>query len=214
MNSANKSDSAQNRESTMTKWEAIYHSLEAVQQSIDHGTAPTSEQKKAILKERAREMAREPLQAKGNGLELEIVEFRMAHETYGFESRYIREVYPLKDYCPVPCAPAFVFGLVNVRGQLLSVLDLKKFFGLATQELDNHNQAIILHKDAMEVGILADALLDVRHVARESLQPALPTLTGLRYEFLLGITPERVIVLDAEKLLSSRDIIVYEEVET
>jgi purine-binding chemotaxis protein CheW len=65
----------------------------------------------------------------------------------------------------------------------------------------------------MEIGILADALLEVRHVERASLQPALPTLTGLRQEFLLGITLDRVIVLDAEKLLSSREIVVYEDVE-
>jgi purine-binding chemotaxis protein CheW len=201
------------------QWESIYQRLAAVQQRIEQGSTPTSEQQKAILRERAKVMAYRPLPTRGDAPELEIVEFRMAHETYGFESRFIREVYPLKDYCPVPCTPAFVVGLVNVRGQLLSVLDLKKFFGLATQELDNHNQAIILHNsamgnDSMEIGVLADTLLDVRHVARESLQPALPTLTGVRYEFLLGITPQRVIVLDAEKLLSSRDIIVYEEVET
>jgi purine-binding chemotaxis protein CheW len=61
--------------------------------------------------------------------------------------------------------------------------------------------------------VLADSLLGVHQVARQTLQPSLPTLTGIRNEFLLGITPERVILLDAEKLLSSRDIIVYEEVE-
>jgi purine-binding chemotaxis protein CheW len=198
---------------TPSRWDQIHGRLEAVQRTIEEGNHYTTEQKRAILRARAKQMAQEPLRAKGNAPELEIVEFRMAHETYGFESRYIREVYPLKDYCPLPCTPAFVFGLVNVRGQLLSVLDLKKFFGLASQELDNHNQTIILHHGEMEIGILADALMQVTHVAGESLQPALPTLTGLRNEFLLGITPQRVIVLDAEKLLLSRDIIVYEEIE-
>lgn len=222
------------------RWERIYRRLEAVQQRIAHRQDRSVEQQKAILKARAKALAQRPAPPSHDQAELEIVEFRMAHETYGFESRFIREVYPLKEYCPVPCTPAYVFGLVNVRGQLLSVLDLKKFFGLASQELDNHNQTIILRYDphthhtpelvkpepgmasakpgkagheAMEIGVLADALLDVRRVRRESLQGALPTLTGLRYEFLLGITPEGVIVLDAEKLLLSRNIIVYEEVE-
>lgn len=201
------------RDGTPTQWQSIYARLEAVQHSIEHGNVQTPEQKRAILRTRAKLMAQEPRQSQDENSELEIVEFRMAHETYAFESRYIREVYPLREYCPLPCTPAFVFGLVNVRGQLLSVLDLKKFFGLATQELDNHNQTIILHHGGMEIGILADALLDVRHVAREGLTSALPTLTGLRNEFLLGITPARVIILDAEKLLSSREIIVYEEIE-
>jgi purine-binding chemotaxis protein CheW len=199
---------------TPRRWDRIYQRLEAVRQSLEEGSQPTADQSRAILRARAKQMAQEPLQGTGNVPELEIVEFRMAHETYGFESRYIREVYPLKDYCPLPCTPAFVFGLINVRGQLLSVLDLKKFFGLASREIDNHNQALILHDGEMEIGILADALVQVTHVARASLQPALPTLTGLRNEFLLGITPQRVIVLDAEKLLSSREITVYEEVDS
>jgi purine-binding chemotaxis protein CheW len=233
----------QSADSTRARWEEIYRRLDAVQQRIAHKNEPSAEQQKAILKARAKAMAQRPLPARSDLSELEIVEFRMAHETYGFESRFIREVYPLKEYCPIPCTPAYVFGLVNVRGQLLSVLDLKKFFGLASQELDNHNQTIILRyepptddllepdltgraphmesrksrkagNEVMEIGVLADALLDVHRVRRESLQPTLPTLTGLRNEFLLGITPEGVIVLDAEKLLSSRNIIVFEEVET
>lgn len=218
-----------------TEWQAIYHRLENTQQRIDHGDAVTPEQSRALLKARAKQMAQPPPSHKDASTTVEIVQFRMAHETYAFESRYIREVYPLRDYCPLPCTPAFVFGLINVRGQLLSVLDLKRFFGLASRELDNHNQAIILRHEweqeegelyapqqedhsnlsqgLMEVGILADALLDVREVPRASLQSALPTLTGLRQEFLLGITPDGVIVLDGAKLLASREIIIHEEVE-
>lgn len=223
-----------------TQWQEIYRRLELAQQRIEHGDTATPEQQRALLKARAKEMAQPPPSHKDAATTLEIVQFRMAHETYAFESRYIREVYPLRDYCPLPCTPAFVFGLINVRGQLLSVLDLKRFFGLASQELDNHNQAIILRHEweqqtwaqeesqshepprgdigdlpqgLMEVGILADALLDVREVDRTSLQTALPTLTGLRQEFLLGITPDNVIVLDATKLLASREIIIHEEVE-
>jgi purine-binding chemotaxis protein CheW len=198
--------------SSAAKWEEVYQRLQAVQNTLAQTNAPTADQKRAILKARARSLAQEPLQAQSDGRELEIVEFRLAHETYGFESCYIREVYPLRDFSPVPCTPPFVLGLVNVRGQLLSIVDLKKFFGLASKELDSHNQAIILRNQTMEFCVLADSLLGVRHVARQSLQPSLPILTGVRNQFLLGITSERVIILDAEKLLSSRDIIVYEEV--
>jgi purine-binding chemotaxis protein CheW len=201
-------------ESGAIRWETIRQRLEAVRQKLEHGTMPTAEQRQAILKARAKLLAQEPDSTTDQAAAMEIITFRMAHETYGVESHFIREVYPLRDYCPLPCTPAFVFGLVNVRGQLISVLDLKRFFGLATQEIDNHSQVIILHHGAMEVGILADALLEVRHVRPESLQSSLPTLRGLRQEFLFGITPDRVIILDAKKLLSSKEIIVYEEVET
>jgi purine-binding chemotaxis protein CheW len=197
----------------MREWGELLQRLQTAQAALTQSSAPTDEQKRAILKARARNLAQELPQAKRDDQELEVVLFKLAHETYGFESRYIREVYPLRDFSPIPCTPPFVLGLVNVRGQLLSIVDLKKFFGLASKELDSHNQVIILHNQTMEFCVLADSLLGVHPVARQTLQPSLPTLTGMRNEFLLGITPERVILLDAEKLLSSRDIIVYEEVE-
>ncbi|MCC6455548.1 MAG: purine-binding chemotaxis protein CheW [Caldilineaceae bacterium] len=211
-------DERPNAGSSPTRWELIHRRLEAVQRMIEDGHAPTAEQEKVILKARARAMAQEPLHAQRNlpgaEPELEIVTFRLAHETYGFESRHIREIYPLKELTPLPCTPPFVLGLINLRGRLLSVLDLKKFFGLSSQALDNHNQVIILHSETMEFGVLADALLGVYPIAPQSLQPSLPTLTSFRNEFLLGVTPDLVIILDAEKLLSNREILVHEEVET
>ena len=49
----------------------------------------------------------------------------------GLSPDFVREVYPLKDYTPLPCTPPFVLGLVNVRGQIISVIDIKKFFDIA-----------------------------------------------------------------------------------
>jgi purine-binding chemotaxis protein CheW len=63
----------------------------------------------------------------------------------------------------------------------------------------------------MEVGILADTIHGVRRIPRRALQPSLPTLTGVRAEYLKGITGERLIVLDADKLLSDSKIVVQDE---
>ena len=138
----------------------------------------------------------------------------MAYERYGIESTYVSEVYPLKDLTPLPCTPAFVLGIINVRGQIISVLDLKKFFDLPEKGLTDLNKVIILRNEEMEFGILADVILGVVNVPLSYLQPTLPTLTGIREEYLKGITGERLVILDAGKLLSSRKIVVHEEVET
>jgi purine-binding chemotaxis protein CheW len=200
--------------SQITNWDALSRRLEIARRNLEQATESRLGQKQAILKARAKLLARELLSPETETPQLEVVEFRLAHENYGVESRYIREVYPLKELHPLPCTPPFVLGLANVRGQLLSIVDLKKFFDLPATGLASYSQAIILHHGTMEFGILADAVLDVRHFVRQTLQPSLPTLTGIREEFLFGITPERAIILDAEKLLSSPDMIVYEEVET
>ena len=66
----------------------------------------------------------------------------------------------------------------------------------------------------MELGILADAILGVRSITVEELQPALPTLTGIRAEYLKGITKDPLAVLDIEKILSDEKILVNDGVDT
>jgi purine-binding chemotaxis protein CheW len=100
-----------------------------------------------------------------------------------------------------------------VRGQILSVIDLKKFFDLPEKGLTDLNQVIVVQGDTMAFGILADAILGVRSIPLESIQPSLPTLTGIRAAHLKGVTSERLVILDATKLLADPTLIVFEEVE-
>jgi purine-binding chemotaxis protein CheW len=111
----------------------------------------------------------------------------------------------------VPCTPPFVLGLINVRGQIMSVIDLKKFFDLPEKGLTDLNKVIIVSDDKMEFGILADNVLGVRSLPLAELQPALPTLTGVREEYLKGVTRERTVILDGKKLLGDRKIVIHEE---
>ncbi|TRZ52091.1 purine-binding chemotaxis protein CheW, partial [bacterium] len=147
-------------------------------------------------------------QADPNQEFLEIVAFRLASETYGIEAAYVREAYPLRDFTPLPGVPPFVLGIVNVRGQILSVIDLKKFFDLPAGGLGQLNKLIILWDEQMEFGILADEILGAQSIPLDSIQPAPPTVSGIGAEYLRGITAERVILLDAEKILNDEKIIV------
>jgi len=174
--------------------------------------ARTEEQTKKVLRDRAIKLAQEAEAEKTTEESMEVVEFLLAHERYGIESCHVREIYPLKEITPVPCTPPFVLGIINVRGQVLSVIDIKKFFDLPEKGLTNHNKVIILQNDKMEFGILADVVVGVKSLRLSELQSDLPTLTGIRAEYLKGLTEERVVILDAEKLLSAENIIVHEEV--
>ena len=168
--------------------------------------------KDSILKARARALAKEPEQAVAARSFIEITEFRLASETYGIESSFVREVYPLKDFTPLPGVPPFVLGIVNVHGQILSVVDLKKFFNLPDKGLGELNKVIILRNGRMEFGILADAVLGTQSVPLDAIQAPPVTVTGIGAEYLRGVTKERVIVLDAEKILDDEKIVVHEEV--
>lgn len=165
----------------------------------------------SILRERARMLAQAPEEA-GTEETIEVVTMLLAYENYAIETAYVREVYPLRDLTPLPCTPPFVAGIVNVRGQVMSVIDLKKLFELPTQGLTDLNKVVILSDGDMEFGILADAILGVQDIPLHSLQTKLPTLTGIREDYLKGITAERLVVLDAAKMLHHDGIVVHEEV--
>lgn len=172
--------------------------------------AIASQSAQDILKARADALAQTTEQTTAEAIEL--VTFLLAYETYGIETVWVREVQPMKDLTPLPCTPPFVVGIVNVRGQVMSVVDIKKFFDLPEKGLTDLNKIIVLSDGVMEFGILADAVLEVQSIPKRHIQPSLPTLTGIREQYLQGITAERLIVLDAYGLLTSRALIVHEEV--
>jgi purine-binding chemotaxis protein CheW len=165
-----------------------------------------------ILRARARALARTPERPTIAETVLELLEFRLAQECYALENRYVQEVYPLKDLTPLPCTPPFVLGIVNVRGRVLPVLDLKKFFDLPEKGLTDLHRIILIHSGDLELGLLADVIVGVRSIPANSLQPLLPTLTGIRNDYLKGVTAERLAVLDLARILADPKIIVHDEV--
>lgn len=195
-------------------WSEVHRRLAAIQRTIERGATRSLDEKRAILKARARALAQDPNEQKPISETLEVLEFLLANESYGIESSFVRELYRVKNFTPLPGTPAFVRGITSVRGEILSVIDMKRFFALPEMETTDHNQVIIVRNDAMEFCILADQISGVRLIPLEDIQPPPPTLTGISAEYLRGVTSDRTVVLDAEKILSDRKIVVDEEVRT
>ncbi|HLP58214.1 MAG TPA: chemotaxis protein CheW, partial [Candidatus Deferrimicrobium sp.] len=103
--------------------------------------------RRQILAERARQLARVEIAGEKEECPLEVVEFRLANENYALECRYIREVFFLKSLTPIPGAPDFVLGILNLRGQIVSVIDLAKFFELPAQGLNEPMWVIVLENE-------------------------------------------------------------------
>ena len=193
-------------------WSAIHLRLERAAALLEQKAAPDTVEKKRILHERAKALAHEA-KADDVGERIEVVEFILASERYAVASSWVREVYPLKEITPLPGTPLFVRGIVNVRGQIVSVVDLKKFFELPEKGLGDLNKLLILTDGQIEFGLLADAVPGVREIPLHAIQPPLPTLTGIRAEYLMGVTAERLIVLDVGKLLADPKIRVSQSAE-
>ena len=195
-----------------TDWPEIRRRMDAVRASIEQGFELSPEKERQVLKTRAQALAQEiETDAKASDL-LEVVEFELASERYAFPLADVREVSLLRELTPVPCTPPFVIGIINLRGEIRTVIDLKKFFDLPSAGITEFNKIILIKRDELQVGILADAILGVLQIPVGDLQPTLPTLTDLRAEYIRGITNERLVVLDPAKILSDKRIVVDEEV--
>lgn len=164
----------------------------------------------AILRDRAQALAQvvEPLRAKSI---VEMLEFRLAEERYALEIGGVHEVYPLRDLTPLPATPPFLRGIVNVRGRIVPVLDLRRFFDLPERGFDDLHRIILVRRPEMELGILADLVVGVREVDVGRLQVALPTLVGIREQYLRGVTEDRCVVLDVDRILDDPRILVNDE---
>ena len=192
-------------------WDEIINHLEAEEKALKSNWSITKEQKRKILKDRANKFSKESSINVNEAENIEIIQFTLAYEMYGIESLYIKEVFPLKELTPLPSTPAFLLGITNVRGKILPVIDIKKFFNLPEKGLTDLNKLIILYSDDFEIAILADLIIGAVNININKLQPALPTLIGIRADFLKGVTNDGVIILDGKKISGDKRIIINDE---
>jgi len=165
-------------------------------------------QVKAMMDERARRLAQPPAHDRPRGEALELVAFGLANERYAVESRYVREVVRLTDLAPVPGAPEFLAGVANLRGEILAVVDLRRFFGVPARGITDMSRLVVLGGEEAEFGVLADAVSEVVSLRREDLLDPLAPATGIGGEFLRGVTRDGLIVLDGAALLESPRLVI------
>jgi purine-binding chemotaxis protein CheW len=194
-------------------WAALYRRLQQARTALEKKLQPDEWEKRKILRERARVLSAGATDEKASQPKLEVLEFIVGAQHYGFETSHIREIYPLTDLTPLPCTPAFVLGLVNVRGTILSIVDIKKFLRLPEKGLSDLSKAIIVRYGSIEIGIGADKILDFRVVPIEELHPMPPTLSEVAKEFLKGITNDLLVVLDVPGILKDGRLLVDEKVQ-
>jgi purine-binding chemotaxis protein CheW len=195
-------------------WKAIHRRLAVSTAAISGNLDRDPQEVRRVLEARARAAARRPI-TPDDTEQLEVLTFSLASETYGVETRHVREVCQLKDLTPLPCTPPFIAGVINLRGQILAILDLRKFFELPARGLTELNRVIVLAGDSDELGLLADSIDGARSVPSRELQECLPTLTGVRERFLKGIwvlTGQMLAVLDGGRLLADASLEVNDQV--
>lgn len=161
------------------------------------------------LRQRAQVLARE-LEETRTGESLEVVEFLLAGEHYGIESRFVREAFRLREITHMPGAPNWIRGVVNVRSQVLAVVDLRPFLHLGQNPFSDESRLLILQGPLGSFGLLVDGIRSVRLMDLDEIQPA-PPEAGVRSEYIHGVTAERLIVLDGDEILGDKRLTVGSE---
>lgn len=195
-------------------WEAIYHRLSNVQAAFERDSHLDDHEKARILARRARALAK-PYQHESDPRQsLTVTEFLLTESRCAIELAYIRDAYVLKEITAVPCTPPFIKGIINVRGQIIPVIDLKGFLGLPHKEHSAQNSVIIIRSADDELGILTDGILGVRSIPHQDIRPPLFAAGSAKANYVKGITIEPVIILDALKILADDHLVIHEEVDS
>lgn len=165
-----------------------------------------------VLKERAKVLQKVKQGNQATGEQFNGMEFLLSGERYALDSRYVSEVIRIKNLTSLPCTPPFILGIIYNKGQIISVIDIKKFFNLPNKGITNLNRLIVVKYNEIEVGILTDEIIGNTTVSLQSLQKKLPAINKTAENYIIGLSKERLIVLDIKEILLDERIIINEAI--
>lgn len=139
---------------------------------------------------------------------LQLVTFSIAEEEFGVDILKVQEIIRTMEITKVPRAPEFVEGVINLRGKVIPILDLRRRFGLVSREHDKHTRIIVIEINNMIVGFVVDSVSEVLRIPASTVEPPPPVVAGLESEYISGVgklEDRLLILLDLDSLLSREE---------
>ncbi len=143
--------------------------------------------------------------------EKQLVVFDLASEAYGVDIGAVREIIRMQDITRVPRTPDFIEGVLNLRGKVIPVIDLRKRFELPVSEQTKDNRILVVDIGGQDIGAVVDAVTEVLRITADSVEPTSSVISGVDSEYLLGLAKVEnnlIILLDLEGVLSSQEKVV------
>ncbi|TYP59906.1 chemotaxis protein CheW [Thermosediminibacter litoriperuensis] len=134
----------------------------------------------------------------------QFVVFRLGQEEYGVDILQVNTIERMMPITRVPKAPYFVEGVINLRGEIVPVIDLRKRFGLPPGEITGDTRIIIVMVDDLTVGMIVDSATEVIQLPQDAVEPAPSVAGNINSEFLEGVgklNDKLLIILNLEKIL-------------
>lgn len=139
---------------------------------------------------------------------MQLVTFSIGEEEFGVDILKVQEINRMMDITKVPRAPFFVEGVINLRGKVIPIIDLRKRFKLTARPHDKNTRIIVIEINNMIVGFVVDSVSEVLRIPSSTVEPPPPVVAGLESEYLSGVgklEDRLLILLDLNRLLSNEE---------
>lgn len=136
---------------------------------------------------------------------LQWVTFKLETETYGINVMQVQEVLRYTEIAPVPGAPSYVLGIINLRGNVVTVIDTRSRFGLESNEISDNTRIVIIEAEKQVIGILVDSVAEVVYLKASEIDDAPNVGNDDSAKFIQGVSNregELLILVDLDQLLS------------
>lgn len=155
-----------------------------------------------------KQMAYSDEEENSGGPLIQFVTFVLMDETYGINVMQVQEVLRVTEIAPVPGAPAYVLGIINLRGNVVTVIDTRTRFGLPPTETDDSSRVIVIESEKQVVGILVDAVAEVVELYENEIDVAPNVGTEDSSRYIQGVATREdglLILVDLNKLLTDEE---------
>lgn len=145
---------------------------------------------------------------KQNNPVMQWVTFRLGDEKYGINVMQVQEVLRVAEIAPVPGAPSYVLGIINLRGNVVTVIDTRNRFGLMSKETDDNSRIVIIETESHIIGILVDSVAEVVELRSSDIETAPNVGNEETSRYIQGVTSrdnELLILVDLNKFLSDEE---------
>ncbi|WP_221074119.1 chemotaxis protein CheW [Agarivorans aestuarii] len=139
---------------------------------------------------------------------LQWVTFQLESETYGINVMQVQEVLRYTEIAPVPGAPNYVLGIINLRGNVVTVIDTRSRFGLPSSDITENSRIVIIEAESQVIGILVDSVAEVVYLRSSEIDMAPNVGTEESAKFIQGVSNrdgQLLILVDLNKLLSDEE---------
>jgi purine-binding chemotaxis protein CheW len=150
---------------------------------------------------------------KGMGSTKQLVTFQLGEERYGIDIMRVKEIYANHLVRPIPHAPAYIEGVLNLRGEIIPIINLHRRFGIDKAKLSEDDEMlsgfVIIDLSGMKIGVIIDKILSVADVDEATIQPPPQMITNIGAEYIEGVSPQShgyLVILDIDKLFDVKEL--------